>query len=717
MRTAGALGLVALIACVAAAASFAAQTADLNIVSVTIVDSGADQAAPPAARLKYRVTGDVAAGGWSSTEYQVDAGPVQCVSTPAPLLVGQHSVDIPFSNLTLPGAGAHAVQFRLWTAPGCGGDNSATYTIDPAVLTRTPNNDVFGGCSTLKVTLILDESGSITDIPAYTQNVRDAATAFVNGLSGTGSSLAVVAFGSSASTPVPVFTPVTPAWVTTVWTPYITNTYGQSAGGKFTNWEDALTKAQAIGKSDLLVFITDGDPTAYGTVVPTTGQDDGYVRALKPAFLLANAIKAGGTHMLMVGVGNAVGADPDAPNKKLRLKGVSGDDELLPGAANVASADVAFVSNFSDLQQALTDIVTSQCQTALSIVKTPTPTTYSAVGASIAYSYLVTNTGNVALTPPFTVSDNKTTATCPQPASLAPNASITCSATYAITLADVNAGSVTNTASASGMYGNQVVTSPPTTARVTYVAPPAPPKPPTPPPAPKTDIAVTKAATASVRLPVGGGSVPITYSLVVTNNGPDTAANVKVADAAPAGVTFVSSTASAGTCTTTALALDCAIPSLAKGASATITINATVNATGTKTNTVTVTTTTPETNSANNTAQASTLVAAPLTPPQPTPAAEVCSTVAATPKTLRGTGKAQTIRVSVKQGSKALARVKVRITGPGLRKTVKTGKQGKVALRIKPKKPGIIRVEILGTKACNSQRLGVVGVFEPPITG
>ncbi len=30
---------------------------------------------------------------------------------------------------------------------------------------------------------------------------------------------------------------------------------------------------------------------------------------------------------------------------------------------------------------------------------------------------------------------------------------------------------------------------------------------------------------------------------------------------------------------------------------------------------------------------------------------------------------------------------------------------------------GIVRVSILGRKACNSQRLGIVGVFEPPITG
>ncbi|NIQ20711.1 MAG: hypothetical protein GTN95_11190, partial [Gammaproteobacteria bacterium] len=34
---------------------------------------------------------------------------------------------------------------------------------------------------------------------------------------------------------------------------------------------------------------------------------------------------------------------------------------------------------------------------SLAIVKTATPTTYSAVGDVISYSYLVTNTGNVTI--------------------------------------------------------------------------------------------------------------------------------------------------------------------------------------------------------------------------------------------------------------------------------------------------------------------------------
>ena len=92
---------------------------------------------------------------------------------------------------------------------------------------------------------------------------------------------------------------------------------------------------------------------------------------------------------------------------------------------------------------------------ALSLVKTASPSTYSTVGQSISYSYLVTNTGNVSLAGPVTVTDDKATVTCPAVstvgnlnANLDPGESITCTATYSITQADLNSGSVTNVATA-----------------------------------------------------------------------------------------------------------------------------------------------------------------------------------------------------------------------------------------------------------------------------
>ncbi|MCA1711843.1 MAG: hypothetical protein LC789_09515 [Actinobacteria bacterium] len=96
---------------------------------------------------------------------------------------------------------------------------------------------------------------------------------------------------------------------------------------------------------------------------------------------------------------------------------------------------------------------------ALSLVKKASPPTYDSVGDTITYSYEVKNTGNVPLAGPVTVTDDKATVTCPAlPAGgLVVGATTTCTASYTITQADLNAGSVTNkaTASANGTHSNQ----------------------------------------------------------------------------------------------------------------------------------------------------------------------------------------------------------------------------------------------------------------------
>src|SRR5262249_18831149 len=106
-----------------------------------------------------------------------------------------------------------------------------------------------------------------------------------------------------------------------------------------------------------------------------------------------------------------------------------------------------------------TATVTAEQTRALSLVKTAVPPALESAGQTIAYSYLVTNTGNVSLPGPVTVTDNRitgaNTVSCPNVDTvgnldgfLDPGESLTCTATYTITQADLNAGSITNTAQA-----------------------------------------------------------------------------------------------------------------------------------------------------------------------------------------------------------------------------------------------------------------------------
>lgn len=88
----------------------------------------------------------------------------------------------------------------------------------------------------------------------------------------------------------------------------------------------------------------------------------------------------------------------------------------------------------------------------LTIDKTATENHYDTLGTIIHYNYKLTNSGTSVLNAPFTVTDDRTTATCPPtPASLSPGDSLNCTAEYTIVQDDIDSGSITNHA-----YANAV---------------------------------------------------------------------------------------------------------------------------------------------------------------------------------------------------------------------------------------------------------------------
>src|SRR5262249_60709946 len=92
----------------------------------------------------------------------------------------------------------------------------------------------------------------------------------------------------------------------------------------------------------------------------------------------------------------------------------------------------------------------------LTLQKPSSPTSYDSVGDTISYSYAVTNSGNVSLAGPVAVTDDKVSVTCPPDLTgvgngdsfLDPGETATCTAIHTVTQADLDAGRVTNNASA-----------------------------------------------------------------------------------------------------------------------------------------------------------------------------------------------------------------------------------------------------------------------------
>jgi hypothetical protein len=114
---------------------------------------------------------------------------------------------------------------------------------------------------------------------------------------------------------------------------------------------------------------------------------------------------------------------------------------------------------------------------ALSLTHTADPPHYDSVDQVITYTYIITNTGNVTLSPELMVADDDNV----EPAlncnsenqMLSPNETATCTNTYTISQADFNYGSsfVTKNKSASGSYRGQRATSPPASITVSCLYP------------------------------------------------------------------------------------------------------------------------------------------------------------------------------------------------------------------------------------------------------
>src|SRR5262249_13753775 len=149
----------------------------------------------------------------------------------------------------------------------------------------------------------------------------------------------------------------------------------------------------------------------------------------------------------------------------------------------------------------------------------------------------------------------------------------------------------------------------------------------------------------------------ITWTMVVTNNGPLVDTGVTVNDVMPANNTYVSSQTTKGSCTGGA-ALSCDLGTLDVGESVTITLVTNPTKTGLQVNTANVSGDLEETTLANNSASAQVKVIPIFTPP--------CTNITVKPSRYIWTGRTTTLHIKVAQKGVPQAGVRVRITGPGI---------------------------------------------------
>ena len=128
----------------------------------------------------------------------------------------------------------------------------------------------------------------------------------------------------------------------------------------------------------------------------------------------------------------------------------AGFPDSRPGALRYDGLGKALASLFGALLILLcfAPLDRAAAQADFTFTKTANPTTYTAAGQVITYSYVLTNTGDQVLANVAVTDDRVPTVVCSSN-TLPLGGTVTCTGTYTIKSADITAGSVTNTATAS----------------------------------------------------------------------------------------------------------------------------------------------------------------------------------------------------------------------------------------------------------------------------
>lgn len=384
---------------------------------------------------------------------------------------------------------------------------SAAFAVQSAV-PAAPNPAMAAQCE-VDFAISLDLSNSVTDVQL--QQAREELAELANALEGYPVRFAVSNFASAApatnggaNAPLPLTSVADAAGVDAI-VSYVNGLQRPVSAQGGTNWDRGLAAiAESTETYDALFFLTDGNPTQYSSPAQGPGSSTNQA-TIDAAVLSANLVKGEGTRIVPIGVNDNIAGDQLATFREhiTQISGpTEGDDYHLAGFAALAST--------------LIGIVNTNCA-SIDLEKTGTLAdgATGAAGDIVDYEFTVTNTGTVALTD-VTLADPKPGLSSIEfgiwpgaPGVLEPTQSVTATASYTLTEADVAAGEVSNTATTSGI--------PPAGTAVTDEAP---------------ALVTLPELTPGISLEKTGvlDGDTIAYSFTATNTGNVTLSSVTIAD-------------------------------------------------------------------------------------------------------------------------------------------------------------------------------------------
>ncbi len=238
-------------------------------------------------------------------------------------------------------------------------DTPATASQSRVALAAAPSsrpNPVLPKKCGLRIAIVLDLSGSLEDSDVASS--KTAARGLVDALQGTPSSVGVYTFATfapdGANSSLGATSVSTSAGAKTVKDKISGLKRPKSEHGG-TNWDKGLSQVPS-GAYDLILFVTDGNPTAYGTPANRGDNTDfGFVADpidLDTAVSAANNHKAAGTFVMGLAVGESINTG--------NIKAISG---------NTLNTDYFKIDDYSKLAAKLKEIALTNCEGTLTVVK------------------------------------------------------------------------------------------------------------------------------------------------------------------------------------------------------------------------------------------------------------------------------------------------------------------------------------------------------------